>query len=370
VLDILRGGENVLAVTCDQQGGASNRLDVGLEINRVDIEQRMLPPIDAEVIYASDLPEGEEILRVRETKDRFQQTLQESYNQKNIPDLLKDLEDTLPYNRYMATNALLAKSSPGIIAAFGLWEHKDWKVRSAVASIVIQAGRATKGKLDSDQQGLFKPQVPVLTRLVADEHFWVRTRAIEALATLGDDATTALPELVKRTQDPSEWVRASAIRAVQKIGKDQQLMVKAAEQSLMMPASAYEGPNAAVAILKNNPTTDLSRLTVLLELLRNPPEGGGGELLGEVMAMAVKLDPDGKQVIPVLIEAAGGKSAFGRFRGNPRGKAIETLGQYGPRASAAVPVLEAVLASNTKDDKVLHKTTLAALASIRGEPAR
>lgn len=369
VFGILRRGENVLAVTCDQQGTAGNRLDVGLEINRVNIEQRVLPPVLAEMVYTDDRPEGDETLRVRETKEKFQLALQESYNQKSIPDLLKGLEDPLPYTRYMVTNALLAKGPPGITAAFGLSEHKDWKVRSAVAGIVLQAGRATKGKLDSDQQALFKVQVPALTRLVADEHFWVRTRAIESLAMLGDDAAVALPELVKRVQDPSEWVRASVIRAVQKLGKDPQVMVKAAEQSLMMPNSAYDGPDAAVAILKKNASADESRLKVLLALLKNPPEGGGGALLGEVMAMAVELDPAGTQVIPVLIEAAEGKSAFGRFRGNPRGKAIETLGQYGPKAIAAVPILEAILASDAKNDKPLQKTTQSALASIRGESA-
>jgi len=66
---------------------------------------------------------------------------------------------------------------------------------------------------------------------------------------------------------------------------------------------------------------------------------------------------------------ARGPGAFGRFRGNPRGKAIETLGQYGPKAIAAVPVLEAILVSDAKNDKLLQKTAQLAIASIRGEPS-
>jgi HEAT repeat protein len=368
VFQLLRSGENVLAIVCDKKGSENNKVDAGLEINRVDIEQRMLPPIHAEAVYINDRPEGDETLRVRETKDKFQAALQESYNQKSIPALLKDLEDELPYNRYLAVQALLAKGQPGITAAFGLAEHKDWQVRSAVVGIVLQAGKSRKAKLDDEQLSLFKAQIPALTRLVGDEHFWVRTRAADALAMLGADAAVALPELVNRVQDQSEWVRASVIRAVQTLGTDPMVVVKAAEQSLMIPSSAFEGANAAVAILKKNAGTDESRLAALLQLLRTPPEGGGGALLGEVMAMAVELDPAGTKLIPVLIDAAGGKTAFGRFRGNPRGKAIETLGQYGPKASAAVPVLQTILAGTDAKEKPLREAARLALEEI-GVPA-
>jgi len=108
------------------------------------------------------------------------------------------------------------------------------------------------------------------------------------------------------------------------------------------------------------------RLEALLQLLRHPPEGDGNGLLGDVMEMAATLDPDGAAVIPVLIEAAEDKTHFSRQRGNPRGKAIELLGRFGAKAAAAVPVLEAILAS--EEDKTQHATAQTALDAIKATP--
>jgi len=193
---------------------------------------------------------------------------------------------------------------------------------------------------------------------------WVRVRAATTLDGFGEAAAPALSALALLVQDAEEWVRTAAIKAIRSVNPSPAVAMQAAMQVLMRPGSAYPAPGMAVALLKDHAgEAGYERLSALLHLLRHPPEGGGGSLLGEVMEMAAALDPEGTEVIPVLIEAAEDRTHLSRQRGNPRGKAIELLGRFGGKAAGAVPVRETILASEA--DKAQHAAAQTALEAIR-----
>jgi len=367
-LGLLKPGENLLAVMSTAQGDGGNRLDVGLDIARSLSERRFLAVDRAEAVPVAAFDGLDDTLRVRETRDRMATELQTRYNQKPVDELLSDLESSLPYVRQLAESALVDKGPDGIKAAVALGSHPDWKVRSAVCNVIAKAlGHYSKQEASEPEIAFLREQVPMLTTLLADAHFWVRIQAANALGGFGEAAAPALPVLAELVQDPEEWVRTAAIRAISRMNPSPAVAVQAAIQALMRPGSAYPAPRTAVALLKDHAGEAASdRLEALLQLLRRPPEGDGNGLLGEVMEMAATLDPDGAAVIPVLIEAAEDKTHFSRQRGNPRGKAIELLGRFGAKAAAAVPVLEAILAS--EEDKTQHAAAQTALDAIKATP--
>ncbi|HAS82415.1 MAG TPA: hypothetical protein DCS43_07020 [Verrucomicrobia bacterium] len=367
-LGLLHPGENLLAVMSTAQDAANNRLDVGLDLVRTLSERRSLPVdrIDAPPMDA--YPGMDDTLRVRETRDRMAAALQARYDQKPVVELLSDLEHTVPYVRLLAENALVSKGPEGIKAVVAQVGHPDWKVRSSVCNVMGNAlGRYRKLAASEQDIALLQADVPTLFPLLSDDHFWVRFRAASVLGGFGEAAAPVLPALALLVQDSEEWVRMAAIRTIRQLNPPPAVAVQAAMQVLMHPGSAYGVPDTAVELLKaNRGATGDERLVALLQLLRHPPEGGGGRLLGDVMEMAATLDPEGARLIPVLIEAAADKTHLRRQRGNPRGKAIELLGRFGSKASGAVPVLEAILKSDA--DKSQHAVVQSALDAINAKP--
>jgi len=367
-LSLLKKGENLLAVTSTAQGKGGNHLDVGLEINRVGLEKRTLPIMRDARLYRSDRPDGDETLRVTETRDKFRKALKEKYDAKSVDDLLKDLGGGIAYYRGLAENALVAKGLEGVRPALALHDSEDWRVRASVCGVVKKAlGEFRKAKNEEGLK-LVTAQIPNLIARVSDEHFWVRTMASTALADLGPEAKDAIPALEENLDHPVEWVRQTALGAIRRIAKDPETKLKAVAAVVKEPNSSYWVTRNALSALKEHTGEWNGRLDVLVCLIRNHPEGGGGRLLSESIDLACKLDPDGKVMIPVLIEAVEDKTHLSRQRGNPWGKAIAALGAYGEKAAAAVPALEALLAAEDKKSKGQHDAARKAIAAITGEP--
>jgi len=373
-LKLLRKGKNLLAVTSTRQGKGGNHLDVGLEINRVAVEKRTLSIERPEAFCLDAGTDVDNTLRVRETKDRMQKELRESYSRKSVPELLKELEQPVAFYRDLAVNALFEKGAPGIEAAAGLLSHKDWKVRSSACGVLEKAA-STARKDEQEQQdagaGKVEACIPELIGLLRDPNSWVRIRAAGALSRFGDAATDALPGLLELTQDSDEWVRIAGISAIDALDADAETALAAVTQVLEALGTAYHGPRRALALLNKHPVEDAdARLNAIAAMLQIPPEGGGGgRLLRPYLEMAVSLDPDGDVMIPVLIEAAAGKTRLSQQQANPRAKVIELLKDYGDRARPAIPVLEQILASDSKADVSLHEAARDALETLRGKDA-
>lgn len=366
-LKLLNAGENVLAVTSTKQGGGNNHLDVALEINRTELVKRTLPVMRPAKIFTADKPEMDSTLHVRETHREMQKELQESYNRKSIKELLAELQEPVAYYRQLAENALIDKGLPGIRAAVAKADHKDWKVRSAVCNLIDKAWRKYHKDGDTELMQFINAQIPTLTEMLDDEHFWVQTRAASALPRFKEAAREGVPELLKLVQDQDEWVRTHAVRAIGAITSNPDVAITAAVKALKTPGSAYSAPRRALTMLEKYPESGHDRLDGLISLLRNPPEGGGGRNLNKAMQMAAALDPEGDRLITVLIEIASDKTHYSRQRGNPRGQAIEILGNYGSKASEAVPVLKEILASKGDKQKAQHGAVKKALEKITGK---
>lgn len=367
-LDLLKEGKNVLAVTCDKQGGANNALDVGLEIDRRGVAPRHLPVDRYDTIHTAALPaDAETALRVSQAKDEFREALTQSYLAKSVAQLVKDLGTDIGYHRLLVEDALVAKGLDGVKAAIAEHSHADWKTRAGVLGVIHKAwGAFSKGQ---DKEGLayLRTQIPVVARHTEDPHLWVRTMACDALGRFGADAKSTVPALMHAAGDSEEWVRQAAVAALPKVGADSAEVLTAIDKAIATRNSAFNITHMALqTVTQSKAEVDRKSLAILVQIIRHPPEGGGGALLSQAIDVAFDMDPDGQTLIPVLIEAAADKTHLSRQRGNPRGKAIATLGRYGTKAVSAAVVLRGILADDSKKAKGLHEAAQKALDAILG----
>lgn len=362
---LLRPGHNLLAITSDQQGGGANALDVGLDIHCDGAEPRHQPIDRCTTLRSADLPATDTALHVADTTERYRDTLRKAYLDKPVDALLRDLGTIIAYDRSMAEDALVAKGLEAIEAATTLRGHPDWKVRAGVVGVIRKAHR--RYTTDKDQAGLafVAAQLPALTAIADDPHFWARTLACETLGDLGPAASHAVPALLKASGDGHEWVRQSALAALQKLAADPATLFSAVDQAARQDNTAFNVASAALLVARGpEAATDAQRLDLLARILRHPPQGGGGKTLADMIDIACALDPEGAVMIPLLIDAAADKTGLSRQRGNPRGKAIEALGTYGPRAAAAVDTLQALAAEDSAKARPWSQAAAEALSKI------
>lgn len=366
---LLKKGENLLAVTSTAQGKGGNHLDVGLEIHRVPMEQKVLAIDRADVLLTHDTPETDNAMRVREAKDRMLTKIAASYKARSIEELTGELGKPVAFFRYQAEVALAGKGVPALDAVAPLFAHKDWKVRSSACNVFERvAGQQAKEPAPESMARMAK-EIPALQKLLADPHHWVRLRAASTLSRMGEPARVALPRLMEMIEDKDHWVRHVALGAVGRLHTKPETAVEAALKALKQPNTAFGVPRQAVGLLKKYPGKDGGRLEALMATLEDTPQGSGGRTLHPILEMAVELDPEGKLMIPFLTAAVDGKTGISRQQANPPAKALELLGTYGEKAKSAVPVLQAILESDTKADKGRHKAVRDVLRKLGVEVA-
>jgi len=369
VLSILKKGENTLALTSTRQKGGNNRLDAGLEINRAGALPRSLPITHTGTHPTASLPdEAETSLVISETSNEYARMLSDRYMAMSIPGLVDALSDVNHYYRALAEQAIVAKGLAGVEAAAQARDSEDWKARSSIVSLLGAAHRAFKESDDQAGLDFVSTQVPWIIQKVSDDHYWVRYHAASVLSQFEDKARPAADALLAATQDPEEWVRDAALRTLKAISDDDEQLIAAVKNAVNETNSNFGIVRHSVSAVNSVPMPDDTKLDILVTILRQPPEGGGGRLLSEVIDMAVALDPDGDIMIPVLIEAAADGTRLSLQRGNPHGKAIEALASYGEKARSAVPVLRAILANDHKEIARQHDAAKAAIEAITGQP--
>ncbi|MHC4253933.1 MAG: sialate O-acetylesterase, partial [Planctomycetota bacterium] len=101
---------------------------------------------------------------------------------------------------------------------------------------------------------------------------------------------------------------------------------------------------------------------------RNSGEGMWASLTPAI-EMAAKLEPDPAELVPALAGVVSG-DRFARIRGAPREAALKALEALGPKAVAAIPALDKVLASTSKRDKTFRPLVRKARKTILGKPVR
>ncbi|MDX1681677.1 MAG: DUF6288 domain-containing protein, partial [Phycisphaeraceae bacterium] len=210
-LEILKAGDNLLAVSSDQRGGGNNRLDVALDINRVHVPTRPEPPQRAQTIRFASQEDLDVTLRVHEVKQEQAERYAAIHRDMDTARLLDKLGDPIAWRRNLTVTTLADRGREAVTAVVDRLHHDDWIVRSAACEVIEHAAG------DDEVADTLAAAVPKLRQCLQDPHFWVRTRAAFALRRLGDTARTALPELLECVTDPDPWVRIAALRAVREV---------------------------------------------------------------------------------------------------------------------------------------------------------
>lgn len=363
VLDLLKEGENVLAIYSGQQGQNRNHLDVSLEIHLRDIMPAYRPIHRAESLDTRYLPQDVMTdLIVARTTAQYGQAIQDAYNSKSITDLVAAMDNEQGYYRNVAAKALASKGLDAVQVAASKLDDPSWRTR-VTALLTLQIALA-QFKADQHEAGLalLIEQIPAVTERLADEHFWVRTQSCRLLADYGPDAQSAMPALLEAATDEKEWVRQTAIGALMNMGMQPDSVIAAVTEAVKRENSSSRIARNAVSMAgqaKERPES----FGVLLEVIRNPPELAG-DVLTRAFDLACELDPDGDVMIPILINVAQNPDTLGNQKGDPRRMAIQQLGEYGSIAMPAVTVLEALLADDTEEGAKYHEPAQTALDAI------
>lgn len=368
VFSVLKKGENLLAVTCDANGQGSNHMDVGLEINRVKNELRTLPTHRARAI-ALPIEEGvDNEMRVREVKDRKLAEIASEFDAMSLDELVGQMKSRIGFYRYQAEEAMVRKGAEGLSTALNHLSDLDWRVRSSVCRVVQRFLTLDniEEEVDKDYRDRVSNSIKKIASLLEDEHHWVRVRALGAMGETGEAGSVYVSQIMGLLHDEDPWVRVDAIKAISKLHTKPEEGVTAAIKTLSYPNTAFSAPIQAFKLLQKYPEQTKERLDALMFMFKNTPQGmGGRRALRPMMDMAFELDPEGKVFAPFLTEAVSGKTGLSRQQANPPAKALELLGQYGEKALVAVPVLESILASESKEDKGRHESVRAVLKKIK-----
>lgn len=199
--------------------------------------------------------------------------------------------------------------------------------------------------------------VPALRTKLADPA--IRLNVMEILSAIGPAAKPALAEFITALGDADPQCRGDAAVAIAAIGADAADAVPHLQKMVTDP-SAVDGLRyaAAYALGKIGPAADAAA-PVLRELASSDDE-----LLATVATWAgLKIKPDdGSQfeaAIPMLRRALRGDREMVRL------EAAVALGDIGPSAASAIPILE--LVSEEDSVKQVREAAAAALAKIRAK---
>jgi len=382
-LRLLRPGTNVLALASTSTGTGENALDLGLDAVPQD------PPLPVTAGWTGPAASGPELpaamaaafdraratyptlplniqpdpaiperLRVRDSQDRFKAALEAAVAALSVDDLQAALRSPVAYVRYLAGQSLARRGDAGRQAIIAGLPHADWRVRSACCDALAF------GKTDVTPAVMAQ-----LTKLLADEHPWVRCRAATALGAVGvPDAATATA-LVAATRDSDPWVRIAALGAVHRVATDPKVVLAAVTGALSVPNTSFAPVGRALKLIEKYGPNDPTVVPALIFVAEHPGEGMGAASLNEVLELLARLDPAGTRAVPVLARVAAGGYAYDRLAGNPRLRAIELLGAYGARAAAARSVLETILQGTADKEAPLRAAASESLKKIPEVPA-
>ena len=208
-----------------------------------------------------------------------------SFGPRAIPWLLSSFEDSDQNVRRVA-NETICNLGPAAVPNL-LVELKNSRpaIRADVVTL-LSLPEIHVGQKSTVSAGLLK--------LLGDNNRLVQMAAINAIATLGDAASLALPQLMTLLDDQDAETRIHALHAVVAIDRDSD---KNLSVVLRMLKDAEPKVRAdACSMLENIGTQDPRAVAALIEALHDPaPEvrAGAADYLGEI-------GPAGKVAIPTL----------------------------------------------------------------------
>lgn len=183
-----------------------------------------------------------------------------------------------------------------------------------------------------------------------------RLRALEVLAAIGPAARAAVPELTALLADADPLVRSEAAVALAAIGADAAPAVSALEK-LLGDAAPADARYAATYALGRIGAAAKPVVPRLLELSKS-----SDEIMATVATWAtLKIEPQDaalvEAAIPLLRKALRGQNEMARL------EAAVALGDIGPQASSAIPILE--LVSEEDASRQVRAAAAEALGKVR-----
>jgi HEAT repeat protein len=190
--------------------------------------------------------------------------------------------------------------------------------------------------------------IPALVRSLRHANPRVRANAAEALGKLGESAVPGAPALEAALKDPEDTVRIAAIQALGEVGQP-----SPAGRQWLIEAAADDNPEVrAAAVTTLGKLADLAaaeRVTVLDAI-----DDASAIVRQRAAAVLPRLgDAAAIQSLCQLVEDSGP---------DVRVQAVRALGQMGPSATAAGPVLARVAAAG---ESVLRAEALRAVLQIQ-----
>lgn len=211
----------------------------------------------------------------------------------------------------------------------------EWKVQLTHAEARVRS-RATISLRRLGAQA--KPAVPMLTELLGNDSFFVRSLAVNLLSSIGDESN--FDQFMKALNDKNALVRGQAATALGTLGTPEDAIPLLIEALHDWDVDGHVRKMATYALAKRGPAA----VPALVEALQ--------ERRGDVrQAASQALQRIGKPAVPALTDA------LGTAKGLSRTSVVRTLAEIGP-SRAAVSQLQVAL---TDQDPFLRAAAATAL---------
>jgi HEAT repeat protein len=262
--------------------------------------------------------------------------------------LRKGLSDPDPEARAASVNGL-----SDLAGSLGVDAREQLAVEFVGLLADPQTGRAAGAALIR----LGGAAVPALRTKLADPT--IRLNVMEILSAMGPAAKPALGEFISALGDADQHCRGDAAVAIAAIGADAAEAVPHLQKMVADP-SAVDGLRYAAAYALGR----IGPAAVAAEPMLRELAGSEDELMATVATWAgLKIKPDDasqfEAAIPMLRRALRGDREMVRL------EAAVALGDIGPAAASAIPLLE--LVSEEDSVKQVREAAAAALAKIRAK---
>jgi HEAT repeat protein len=194
--------------------------------------------------------------------------------------------------------------------------------------------------------------LPHLLRLMNAKEPEIRTAAVRSIGAIGPKAKEALPELRNIAREENPNLRAAAVTTLGSLGREGKPAVPVLLESLKDKEVMVR--IAAIHALPQLPV-DRSAVPALDEAIK---ENKGIQFTAPLVNLRLRLDPDPTPILPLVKEVLNEPNAHQQI--------VMTLGQAGPKARAALPLL-IELAGSDRTPLYSRQSLVTALAQVDPE---
>jgi HEAT repeat protein len=197
---------------------------------------------------------------------------------------------------------------------------------------VVEAAADTLQKVEAPP----KEALPALTKLAGDANYQIRTTALKLLGKLGAPAIPVFKEHLKKLNADERGPILESLATMGKAAKP----VLPELQAILIEDRWWDGSNHIFAIIKNCGPDGAQTLADVLKVLHDPktPHFEAAEDRARTLLKALgDMGPQAAAATPVLIVMLKDREPL-------RPNVLDTLGDIGPAAKDAIPAVQALTA--------------------------